>query len=365
MADEAVGGFLRQTREDGELGPLVTHDENLSGASIGPLGLQVDAGLAFNGNRALVDVEGVTLNAGDITLELDSHVSTVNSTNTPLAAGAEFVGDWESCVDAASITISALTDQNAAYAAIEFSHSGIGEDVVETLAGPILADIPVFSVLAPRAAFFRCRVLNGATPQTVLKSQVVLHFSPIAADSGPLGSYHTQLTNAEVVKAVMAAYNPTTQLMDLLRVDPTTGELLVRTGALTDDELRAAPLEVSGDVELAGADALAQEATVGMRYSGGKAAAVLAPASSGTHTIVTPGAGKYLRVFWVSAIPSPDAESANLLTIGGDGITGPLYKAYAVSHWEPFDLDVDEALTIELAAAESVAVTVHYQEMTV
>lgn len=114
---------------------------------------------------------------------------------------------------------------------------------------------------------------------------------------------------------------------------------------------------IVGDVPLA-ADA-ATETTLANRFAGGLTpyAAVLTASAT-----ITPAAGKYLKVKWVSFIPNPDNVAANLVTIGfAAGST--LYVGYAMAHWEMFVGSVNQVLNITLGTSEPVAVTIHYQEV--
>lgn len=96
------------------------------------------------------------------------------------------------------------------------------------------------------------------------------------------------------------------------------------------------------------------------RYSGGKTARTQLVAAAGDTTLVTPAAGKAIRLFWVSFVPSPDNQAANLfqVRIGSSA----KYLGYAVAHWEVFDGAADESLIVNAATSAPVAVTVHYQE---
>lgn len=104
------------------------------------------------------------------------------------------------------------------------------------------------------------------------------------------------------------------------------------------------------------------------RFLGGKLAAVATYSSGGNHDLLTPGPGKQIRVYWLSWIPNGDNTSANLVDIGfgttGGAISTPLYRAYAMAHWEQFTGQVDESLIVTTQNAEPVAVTVHYREIT-
>ena len=97
------------------------------------------------------------------------------------------------------------------------------------------------------------------------------------------------------------------------------------------------------------------------RYAGGLSAAT-ALLTSGTTTVITPSAGKAIKVYWVSAINDPDAALSPLITVNLAGV-GNIYNAYAVAHWELFTGSINGVLQVTLDQAGSVAVTVHYKEV--
>lgn len=107
----------------------------------------------------------------------------------------------------------------------------------------------------------------------------------------------------------------------------------------------------------------AMEGSYDERYSGGKTAFATTVAAAGDSTLITPSAGKRLRVVWVSAIPSPDNTSANRVRLRFAGGSN-LYETYALAHWEVFDGPTDAALILNAQNAEPVSVTVHYREIT-
>jgi hypothetical protein len=150
------------------------------------------------------------------------------------------------------------------------------------------------------------------------------------------------------------------------------------TGPLTDAQLRAVAVPVSGTVAVAepvtvdGAVAvtnptadpetgLAKEATALRRYGGGKTPVVATVTASGDTTIHTPAAGKKIRLFWVSAINDPDETTTPLILVKLGALES--YRAYAVAHWEIFEGAVDAPLVINLSSAASVAVTAHIEEI--
>lgn len=106
---------------------------------------------------------------------------------------------------------------------------------------------------------------------------------------------------------------------------------------------------------------LAKDITLQARYGGSKLAFADEVAAAGDTTLITPAAGKRLRVYWVSVIPNPDNVAANLVRIKIN--TDTIYCTYAVAHWEIFEGAVDESVLINLENASPVAVTIHYVEV--
>ena len=104
------------------------------------------------------------------------------------------------------------------------------------------------------------------------------------------------------------------------------------------------------------------EATLANRFGGDKEAATAFVTSLGSTTILTPAAGKKLRVYWVSAINSPTEPTTPLIQVGFVGADDYLYAAYAIAHWEIFEGEVDQPLEVNLDGSGAVAVTVHYEE---
>lgn len=107
--------------------------------------------------------------------------------------------------------------------------------------------------------------------------------------------------------------------------------------------------------------ALVTAGTEDFRYEGGKTPIAQVVSAAGDTPLATPAAGKRLRVFWVSFIPSVDNVAANLVTVKVG--TRSLYVGYAMAHWEVFDGLVDAPLVVNCATAEPVAINIHYQEI--
>lgn len=105
----------------------------------------------------------------------------------------------------------------------------------------------------------------------------------------------------------------------------------------------------------------AAEATLGNRFAGGLTSTAAVLSAAGNNTLITPPAGKSVRLQWVSMIPDTDNATANLVTVQFLTSGQVLYIAYAMAHWELFTGNVNEPLTVTLANAQPVAVTAHWK----
>lgn len=108
---------------------------------------------------------------------------------------------------------------------------------------------------------------------------------------------------------------------------------------------------------------LAKDATLSGRFGGGKSAYAAVISTSGDTTVITPAAGKRVRVYWVSFIPNSDNTAANLVTVKFAGGTS-MYVGYAMAHWEEFTGTTNQAVVVNLSNTQPVAVTIHFQEVT-
>lgn len=88
-------------------------------------------------------------------------------------------------------------------------------------------------------------------------------------------------------------------------------------------------------------------------------------ASQGTTDVITPTEGMKVRVFWVLAVPDPENTDgrAPLVTVQFSGATGAIYKGYALGHWQVFQGVTNEKVQIVTDASDTVAYTIHYQEV--
>ena len=98
------------------------------------------------------------------------------------------------------------------------------------------------------------------------------------------------------------------------------------------------------------------------RLGGGKQPVVATVTASGDTPIHTPANGKAIRLYWISAINDPTALIPPVIKVK-IGST-EYYRAYAISHWEPFTGAVNDPLIINLNTTGNVQVTAHIEEIT-
>lgn len=291
-------------------------------------------GVPFSSSNPLpVDVGG-SITIDNLTATFDSQISTLNTTTTPLAANASFVGTWEEVVNFAAISVVILTDAWSAVNGATVEFSADGTNVISNAVATIPPDTPGYFAFAPRARYFRVNYTNGPVAQTSLQAEVTFRFNPpantIQAIESPVyGSYEAELSRS----AIMARQS-----------DP---GVYVNIHATADNELNVHD-ESSG-------------VFLDNRYGGGKTAFAGQVTASGDTTVITPASGSAVQVYWIYAVSDPNNSSSPLITVKLG--TESIYCGYALSHWEVFTGAVDDPLIINLDQAISVAVTVHYKEV--
>lgn len=187
----------------------------------------------------------------------------------------------------------------------------------------------------------------------------------------------TDLGYRQTIRAILVVWNPTTLKFERM-VQPATGAAggggdasaanqLTEIDAL-GDILAALQATLTVNVDNMPADPATDTTLASVllalqnRYSGGKTPYTATITAADAPAVLTPAAGKALRVFYVKAINDPDSAATPLITatLGA----AELYRDYVIAHWEIFEGAADQPLTIAIASAGTVAVTVHYQEFT-
>lgn len=110
---------------------------------------------------------------------------------------------------------------------------------------------------------------------------------------------------------------------------------------------------------------IAKEATLARRF--GTGAFKVYEGEVTAQFDITPASGKFIRLLWVSAQPSPDASAGNALRVyfpahGADPARGA-YRAYVIGHWQAIDGAVDQPLRYAPTTTEPVLLTIHYEEL--
>lgn len=359
-------------------------------------------------NPLPVDVGG-SISLDNLTVGFESPVSTLNSRSTPMAADEVWIGQWEDVHNYSAIQVAALTDASSALpAGAKVQYSIDGTNVYNEESAYVLAGIPVYAVFPPKARYFRIHYTNGPVAQTFLWLEVSFRFNPPSLTLNPLGGPTHDGTIGAATKAHVTGRVPN-ELTDLagqpnewkpLRVTP-EGRVEV-VGPLTDDELRASPLDVAASSlplptgaataakQDAQSDALADilarlletlsvsatslplptgaatESTLALKFGGDKITLAQTLSTSGDNTLITPASGKSIRLLWLGLSTSQD-NSAEVKVSAKFGANvhykWNLGNPGAFSHWEPIEGAVNQPLVINLSVAQPVEVNYTYQEV--
>lgn len=98
------------------------------------------------------------------------------------------------------------------------------------------------------------------------------------------------------------------------------------------------------------------------RFAGVKSSYASKLQTAGDTVVITPSAGRRILVYWVFFMPNPDNASANFVTV--KFTNGQImYAGYLMSHWELFEGNVDDTVTVNLENAGPVAVNILYREV--
>lgn len=137
---------------------------------------------------------------------------------------------------------------------------------------------------------------------------------------------------------------------------------VVSTVGLTDAELRATPVPVTAtDLDIRNLSN-AQDSVRSFDSTDSEYLRVATSVNStGDNMLVTPAAGKRIRLQWVYAINDPVASTSTKITIKlGSEVQ---YVAWAISKRQQLTGPVDGQLIVNLSNPGDVAVTIFYQEV--
>lgn len=160
-----------------------------------------------DGDGDIADVIAVNGNNGLVTLS-PGHVSTANSTTTPLAGGAVFTGTAEDVTNFGVIQIMVTSSHDSATdgLAIEFSVDGTNWDSIDSYTIP--ANTPKVYSFQPCAKYYRIVYTNGSTLQTFFRLQTTIKPYYVKPSSHRIDDVIDSQDDAELVKAVLTAQTP-------------------------------------------------------------------------------------------------------------------------------------------------------------
>lgn len=172
-----------------------------------------------DGGGDVVDVVSANGYMGLVTVT-PAHISTANSTSTPLAGGSTFTGTAEEVVNFGVIQVIVSASHASATDGfkIEYSTDGTNWDNGDNYtigAG----DSKVYS-FQPAARYFRIVYTNGATLQTYFRLQTIVKPYYIKPSSHRIADLISPQDDAELVKSVLTAQKPNG---DFTPIDATAG----------------------------------------------------------------------------------------------------------------------------------------------
>lgn len=202
-------------------------------------------GVAFSSANPLPVNIGANLSLDEVTVGFESVISVVNSSQDPLPAGGEFLGEWEDVHNYAAILAVFKTDVPSAPlgATIEFSEDGV--TAIDGESATVPGGFPGFAVIVPKAHYVRVRYINGPTPQTYLRSEIRYAFTAPGLTQTPIGGVTTDASIAALVKSTLQAKILTGPYAGLWTALGTDGEgnLFVETGLGTTLDLVSTAVE--------------------------------------------------------------------------------------------------------------------------
>jgi len=142
------------------------------------------------------------------------HVSTDNSTSTPLGIDGVFTGEWEDITNFGVIMINAIASHDSAVDGlrIEFSSDGTNIDNTDTFS--LFANDGNTTSVQASTKYFRIVYTNGSTEQTYFRLQVTLKPYYVKPSSHRIKDEISGENDAELVKAVLTGENPQGTFVD-------------------------------------------------------------------------------------------------------------------------------------------------------
>ena len=132
------------------------------------------------------------------------HISTDNSTSTPLSGGATFTGTWEDISNFGVIVVTVYADQASATDGLDVEFSSDGTNIDSSDMFTIPADTgKTFSFQCP-TQYFRVKYTNGGSAQSAFRLQTVLKPYYVKPSSHRIQDSITDEDDAELVKAIIS-----------------------------------------------------------------------------------------------------------------------------------------------------------------
>lgn len=171
-------------------------------------------------DAAILELEGINSELDGIHTDLNTQfnqtkttiieqtsnlISTLNSSYTPLLAGATFTGDWESCVHYISINITLKSDVDSASSGVMLEFSSNGSTVIRSIASThIGSSNGIYFSIPTEAKFYRIRYTNGGINQTIFELETVLTRTLNGVASVPVGIPISDETSTLITRSVIA-----------------------------------------------------------------------------------------------------------------------------------------------------------------
>lgn len=178
---------------------------------------------------------------------ISATISPGNSTSTPLGSNATFTGSWESTLGAATITMVVFADQDSATDGLVVEWSSDGVNVDEDDKFSIFTNKGKQFSFGPPSHYFRVKYTNGSVAQSTFRLQCILRPFRTKPSSHRLIDNLNDNDDAELIKAIIAAKDPSGIYINLSADD--TGKLNVVTSQ-TVPPSTATPVTIAADTPL-------------------------------------------------------------------------------------------------------------------
>lgn len=145
---------------------------------------------------------------GALYVRAAGHVSTVNSSSTPLGISGVFTGTAEEITHYSSVSVSVFTDEDSASGGLSLQFSTDGTNWDNTEGHDITAGVHHFVGGMGEGKWFRVVYTNGTTVQTVFRLQTILRNAPLSGEIEPIDHDIEGGEDAQLVRAVIAGQKP-------------------------------------------------------------------------------------------------------------------------------------------------------------